>query len=385
MSGYIAFLSAFAISFLAVPLVMSLANSSGAIAHPGRRHIHAHPTPKFGGVAIASGVLIMSPWVFTIDKVIGSYLLSSAVMLFLGIMDDVRGADWKVKSVFSAVATALFVFGSDLWISSLGNLFGNGEILLGDWGIPFTFIAVFGVVNAINLIDGLNGLACGVSSIAFVAFAVFASVSGNSTVLYLSLCCLGATLGLFRYNYPRARIFMGDSGTMFIGFSIAVMSIMLTQGDGTINPMVPVIVLAVPIYDTLRVFIVRIANKRSPFLGDKTHIHHLMMRSGIRQKRVVQIVWGLSALMSLIAFALYLRDSWVLLLVFFVIIVMIGVFIRNLRIIKSMTVRANSRQVSSPDISSVSVEVNNLLPDKVDPSTRFASRTRFREEQGRSL
>jgi UDP-GlcNAc:undecaprenyl-phosphate GlcNAc-1-phosphate transferase len=341
--GYIAFISAFAISFLLVPVVMFAANSSGAVAMPGRRHIHSHPTPKFGGVAIASAVLIISPFIFPIDKVIGSYLLSSAVMLFLGIMDDVRGADWKVKSVFSAIATAVFIFGSDLWITNLGDLFGFGEIHLGDWGIPFTFLAIFGVVNAINLIDGLNGLACGVSSIAFVAFAVFASMSGNSTVLYLSLCSLGATLGLFRYNYPRARIFMGDSGTMFIGFSIAAMSLMLTQVEGKISPMVPVIILAVPIYDTLRVFIIRVINKRSPFLGDKTHLHHLMMRSGIRQNRVVKIVWVLSALMSILAFAFYRVDEWAMLLVFCIIIVGLGVFIRNLRIIRSMTVRTNSR------------------------------------------
>jgi len=369
MPLYIAFLSAFAISFLLVPVVMSLATSLGAIALPGRRHIHAHPTPKFGGVAIACGVLLMSPFVFTIDKVIGSYLLSSAVMLSLGIMDDIRGADWKVKSVFSVIATAVFIFGSDLWISSLGNLFGNGEIHLGDWGIPFTFIAVFGVVNAINLIDGLNGLACGVSSITFVAFAVLASVSGNSTVFYLSICCLGATLGLFRYNYPRARIFMGDSGTMFIGFSIAVMSIMLTQGEGKINPMVPVIVLAVPIYDTLRVFLVRVINRRSPFLGDKTHIHHLMMRSGIRQKRVVQIVWVLSALMSSLAFIFYRLDSRLMLFSFCIIIVLMGVVIRNLRIIRTMTVRTKSRQVSCPDMQHLSVEDKRPLLCKVDSDT----------------
>ena len=377
MPGYVAFLSAFTVSFLLVPLVMSLANSSGAIALPGKRHIHAHPTPKFGGVAIASGVLLISPFIFPFDKVIGSYLFASAVMLLLGMIDDVRGADWKFKSIFSAIAIAVFIFGSDLWITNLGNLFGSGEVYLGDWGIPFTFIAVFGVVNAINLIDGLNGLACGVSSIAFVAFAVFASVSGNSTVLYLSLCSLGATLGLFRYNYPRARIFMGDSGTMFIGFSIAVMSIMLTQGEGTITPMVPVIILAVPIYDTLRVFIIRLINKRSPFQGDKTHLHHLMMRSGIRQKRVVQIVWVLSALMSILAFVFDRVEEWVMMLIFCIIIVMLGVFIRNLRIIRAMTVRANSRQGSFPDAHHLSVKEELPRFGKVNT-------TRVREAQERA-
>ncbi len=339
MFSYIVFFLAFGVSFAVVPLLISLAHSSGAIAVPGKRHMHSHPTPKFGGIAIASGVLLISPFVFPIDRIIGSYLAASSIMLILGIIDDMRGSNPRMKLVFSLAATAIVVFGGGVWIDNIGNLFGTGDINLGIWGIPFTCFAIFGVINAVNLIDGLNGLACGISSIAFLAFSIFASMNGNEAVFYLSLANLGATLGLFRYNYPKAKIFMGDSGSLFLGFSLAVLAIMLTQGEGSIDPMVPVIVLGIPIFDTLRVFIIRSTNKRHPFIADKTHLHHLMIRSGIPLKRVVKIIWILSALMSSLAFVLYKFDSWVMLLVFCIVFASIGVFIENLRIIKMTTTR----------------------------------------------
>jgi UDP-GlcNAc:undecaprenyl-phosphate GlcNAc-1-phosphate transferase len=336
---YIIFFAAFITSFSIVPLVTSLAHNRGAVAIPGKRHTHLYPTPKLGGIAIASGVLIISPIIFPFDRVIGSYLLASSVMLLLGIIDDIRGADWKVKLAFTMVATFIMKYGGGVWITGLGNLFGFGEIELGMWGIPFTIFAVFGVVNAINLIDGLNGLACGVSSIAFVSFAIFASISGNETVLMLSIASLGATLGLFRYNYPRAKIFMGDSGSLFLGFSLAMLAIMLTQGEGTINPMIPVIVLGIPIFDTVRVLFIRIINRKHPFRGDMTHLHHLMKRSGIPLNRVVKTIWILSALMSLTAFILYPYDGWLMLLIFCIAVALIGVFIENLKILRAGTTR----------------------------------------------
>lgn len=336
MPSHIIFFIAFVISFFTVPLLISLANNSGAIALPGKRHIHSHPTPKFGGIAIAAGVLFITPIIIQLDRVVGSYLASSVIMLSLGIIDDLKGASWRLKLLFSVTATSIMVFGADVWIRDLGNLLIFSDIELGLWGIPFTYFAIFGIVNAINLIDGLNGLACGVSSIAFIAFAIFASISGNETVLFLSLANLGATLGLFKYNYPKAQIFMGDSGSLFLGFSLAILSILLTQGDaGKINPMVPVVVLGIPIFDTLRVMSFRMISKRHPFTPDKTHLHHLMLRSNLHPKRVVKIIWVLSALMASLAFVLYNQEAWVMLLVLCIIVASIGVFIENLKIIKT--------------------------------------------------
>ena len=141
-------------------------------------------------------------------------------------------------------------------------------------------------------------------------------------------------LGLFRYNYPKARIFMGDSGSLFLGYSLSAMAIMLTQGQGKVNPMIPAIVLGVPIFDTLRVMITRFINKKHPFKPDKIHLHHLMIRSGIQPTRVVKIIWILSLLLSLLAFALYNYESWSMLLVLLIFITLLGILIENLRILK---------------------------------------------------
>jgi UDP-GlcNAc:undecaprenyl-phosphate GlcNAc-1-phosphate transferase len=334
---YLICVIAFIISSLAIPSLISIANDKGAVSFPGNRHIHTCPTPKFGGIAIALSVLLISPFIFTIDKVIGAYLLASSLILILGIIDDLRGANWTMKLGFSLAATSILVFGGGIWITNLGNLSGSGDIQLGLWGIPFTYFAVFGVMNAINLIDGLNGLACGISSIAFLSYAVLASASGNETVLYFSLASLGAALGLLKYNYPFARIFMGDSGSLFLGFSLAALAILLTQGEGTINPIVPVLILGIPIFDTVRVLIIRIINKRPPFVGDKAHLHHLMLRSGMPPNRVVITIWIISSLASLLAFLLFTYDSWITLAVFCIVCMSIGIFINNLRILKLRT------------------------------------------------
>jgi UDP-GlcNAc:undecaprenyl-phosphate GlcNAc-1-phosphate transferase len=336
MSFYTIFFIAFGISFTIAPLIMLLANNSGAVALPGGRHIHSRPTPKFGGIAIALSVFAISPFIIPVNRVIGSYVAASAIMLLLGIIDDMRGINWKIKLTLSITATSIMIFGTGIWIESLGNLFGLGEVHLGYWGIPFTFFAVFGVINAINLTDGLNGLACGVSSIAFLSFSIFASMIGNETVFYLSLINLGATLGLFRYNYPKAKIFMGDSGSMFLGFSLAVLAILLTQErEAVIRPMVPVIILGIPIFDTVRVLVFRIISRKHPFRADKTHLHHLMMRSGINPNHVVKIIWILSALMSALAFVLYRFDGWIMLLIYLIFIAFLGVYVENLSIIRS--------------------------------------------------
>ncbi len=332
--SYITFLTAFVISFAAIPPFRLLANNRGVMALPGGRHIHLRPTPKLGGIPVALSVIIIFIFFFPADKVIASYLASSFLMLLLGIIDDVKETHWRLKLIISVGATSILIIGGGIWIKSIGNLFGTGEIQLGIWGIPFTYFAVFGLISAINLIDGLNGLACGVSSIAFISFAVFGYMYGNNTVFYLSLANLGATLGLFKYNYPNAKIFMGDSGSLFLGYSLSVLAILLTQDDGKVEPMVPVIILGIPLFDTLRVMTLRIINKRSPFKGDKTHLHHLMTRSLIPQTRAVKIIWMLSCHMSLLAFVLHRYDSWLLLLIFCAVAALMGVFIENLRIIK---------------------------------------------------
>jgi len=311
---------------------------------PGGRHIHVRPTPKFGGISIAMGALFALLFFAPLDRVTIAYIMSSAIMLSLGIIDDLKENNWKVKLIFSSIAISIFIFAGDVWIKNLGNLFGLGPIQLGLWGIPFTYFAIFGVINAINLIDGLNGLACGVSVIGFAFFAIFAYGNNNDAAFYISLVNLASALGLFRYNYPRARLFIGDSGSLFVGFSLAVVSVLLTQGRGSVNPMVPVVVLCLPIFDTVRVMVVRILNKRHPFRADKTHLHHLMARSGIQPNNVVKIIWLLAILMSSIAYLFRRFDSWVLLVICLCAAVMLSIFIEKLDIIKLRRSRSGAER-----------------------------------------
>lgn len=330
----IAFLAALLVSYVSVPAVIAIAQRSGAVSLPGRRHIHKKPTPKLGGISIALGIFVPLLIFFPINRIISVYIISSFLILLAGVIDDVRESNWKLKFFFSLMAISVVGFYGNVWITNLGNLFGLGEVELGHLAVPFTFFAVFGIINAINLIDGLNGLACGVSVITFATFTVLAFLSQNLTVFYLGIINIAATLGLFRYNYPRARIFMGDSGSLFLGFSISVMAILLTQGPGKIDPMVPVLVLALPIFDTLRVMGLRISKKRHPFSPDKMHLHHLLIRSGLSANNVVKIIWILSALISITAVSLREKEAWVILLVFSGFVLFSMVFIRELKIIK---------------------------------------------------
>lgn len=328
------FIVAFLMSFLTVPLIIRVSHKKRLFSIPGRRHIHKKPTPKLGGVSIALGVFVALFFLLPKDRVTTAYFASSVLVLLAGVVDDVKNTSWKVKFLISMAAISILVFGGNIWIRSLGDLFGTGEVRLGAWGIPFTYFAVFGIINAINLIDGLNGLACGVSTIAFMAFAALAYASGNLTVFYLSLANLGGILGLFRYNYPRASIFMGDSGSLFIGFSLSAMAILLTHGATAVDPMVPVIILALPIFDTLRVMFFRMSKKRHPFHPDKTHVHHLLMRSGIPPLTVVRLMWVLSLFNAALAFALWDLNAWQLLLSVIVIVVVLSLGIENLKIVR---------------------------------------------------
>ncbi len=334
LKAFIFFAMVFIISYAAVPMIISLARRTGAVAIPGERHIHSRPTPKLGGIAIALGIYLVAPFVFQMEKVIIAYLVSAFIIFLLGLIDDLMNIGWRFKLIVFCIAMSIFIFVSDTWIRNIGNLFGNEKIDLDKWGIPFTFFAVFGLTNAINLIDGLNGLACGASVIAFISFAILAYISDNTAVFYLCILNLGAILALFRYNYPKARIFLGDTGSLFIGYSLSIMAILLTQAKGNVNPVIPVIILGIPIFDTLRVMITRIIKRSSPFKADKTHLHHLMTRSGYSAKNVVRAIWMLSILMSLLAFILRQYDSWLMLIVLLIVFFCMGIFINNLRIFK---------------------------------------------------
>lgn len=303
------------LTLVITPVIMSIANRFNCIDTPGKRRFHENPTPRWGGLAFFIGILPIF-FFLDVDKRIVSYITAAVVLIILGGMDDRKHLGWRIKFLGIIVATSIIIFGGKIAIDYIGAFGSYGMVKLGVLSVPFTYVCVVGVTNAINLIDGLNGLACGISLIAFLFIGIAAYLSGDYVLCAISLAFVGALLGFLRYNFPKARIFMGDSGSLFLGFSLAVFSIVLTQNERyRVEPMFPVMLLLIPIFDALRVMTVRVFSLKNPFKADKTHLHHLMVRRNISSRNTVVFIWGLTIVFGVMALLLIRKtSSWYLVL-----------------------------------------------------------------------
>jgi len=292
---------------LATPLIIHLARRYNCVDNPGKRRFHKLPTPRWGGLAFSIGVLPILLFL-QIDRQLISYIIASLILIIIGGIDDWKPIGWKIKLLGIIMAITIIIFIGNIVIrhigsyGSLGSAGPIGKIWLSNLSIPFTYLSIIGVTNAINLIDGLNGLSGGVSLIAFLFIGVAAYFSGNYPLAIIAIAFAGALLGFLRYNYPNAKIFMGDSGSLFLGFSLAIFSIMLTQDESShIEAMFPVMVLLIPIFDTLRVMLLRALRVKNPFKADKIHLHHLFVRRGFPPTKTVLLFWSLTIVFGLIA------------------------------------------------------------------------------------
>jgi UDP-GlcNAc:undecaprenyl-phosphate/decaprenyl-phosphate GlcNAc-1-phosphate transferase len=298
------------LTLLMTPSVMRLAGKYGCIDHPGGRRVHCDPTPRWGGLAFFAGVLPIFFFI-QLDNRIISYLAASFLLVIVGAIDDWKQLDFKIKLLAVLAAITIVVLGGDVVVRDIGTYGSIGEIRLGVLAIPFTYLCIVGVTNAMNLIDGLNGLAGGISFIASLFMAAVAYLSGNHLLAGLCLAFAGAVGAFLRYNMlTRAHIFMGDSGSLFLGFSLSVFSIMLTQDPQyRVEPMFPVLVLLVPVFDTLRVMGVRLLSGRNPFKADTNHLHHLLLMAGFSPKKSVFLLWSLTTALGLAATLVHFRGT----------------------------------------------------------------------------
>ena len=323
-------LLSFLVTMLFVPVLISLARKVNCMDQPGLRRFHKLPTPRWGGVSFFLGVAA-SILLWGHDRATAAYLAGASLLIIVGMFDDLKGLGWKAKFSGIAAAVTIPIFGGNVVINHLGRYGDLGRVELGFLGIPFTYFAVVGVTNAINLIDGLNGLAGGISLISFLVMGIAALAAGNSSVAIICFAFVGALAGFLRYNFPKAKIFMGDSGSLFLGFSLAVCAIMLTQNEEhRVSPMFPVLVLILPIFDTMRVMFIRLFKGRNPFKGDKTHLHHLIVRNRYSCVTAVAILWICTALSGVIALSLRNSTSAVYTIVALVFSLMLTFFASSL-------------------------------------------------------
>jgi UDP-GlcNAc:undecaprenyl-phosphate GlcNAc-1-phosphate transferase len=301
-------LGAAAIAFAATPLAMALARRAGAIAQPGPRHVHREPVPRFGGLAIAVAVLSVLWIAFALPgparqldpHYLLGFTLAAVPILLLGIVDDIRGAHPIAKlgvQVCAGLVLTLYGFGVPLVTHPLG-----GEIVTGVAGPLLAVVWVVLVTNAINLIDGLDGLASGVVLIAAMTLWWVGRGHQDFYVMFLAAPLAGATFGFLRWNFPRARVFMGDTGSQFLGLALAAASLLENRkGTASVTLLLPLVALGLPIADGILAFARRLLHRKPVFRADSAHIHHRLLHLGLSPLAAVMVLWGLSLTLGGIA------------------------------------------------------------------------------------
>ncbi|MFJ7977683.1 glycosyltransferase family 4 protein [Peribacillus sp. NPDC096379] len=308
---YLALLLCFVASIIITPLVKKFAIKIGATDKPNYRKVHQKVMPRLGGLAIYISFLI--GWVFLrpnddLTNITIPLLIGGFIIIITGFFDDLFELSAKIKFMAQIVAAGVVVIGG-VQVDYINLPFG-GELHFGILAIPLTILWVVGITNAINLIDGLDGLAAGVSSIALITISGMAILKGDLFVMSMALILLGSTLGFLFYNFHPAKIFMGDTGALFLGYMIAVLSLMGFKNITMISLIVPVIILGVPISDTFFAIIRRIKHKKPLSAPDKSHLHHCLLEVGFSHRQTVLLIYAMAACCGLSAFIFSMATSW---------------------------------------------------------------------------
>lgn len=309
---YFTLVICFIASVIITPLVKKAAVKLGAVDLPNKRKVHTKVMPRLGGLAIyisfLIGIIVLQPK----SELTWPIVIGSLIIVATGVLDDLLQITPKAK-LTGQIAAALVVVLGGVQLQYI-NLPLGGTIEFGFFSIPITIIWIVAITNAINLIDGLDGLAAGVSSIALITIAGMAFVMGNAFVASISLIVLGSTLGFLVYNFYPAKIFMGDTGALFLGYIISVLALLGFKNITMISLIVPVIILGVPISDTIFAIIRRFVNKQPLSAADKSHLHHCLLRLGYSHRQTVLIIYGIAAFFAISAVLFSQATIWVALL-----------------------------------------------------------------------
>src|ERR1700677_2236485 len=286
-----------------LPAFVHLSKKWGIVDHPGVRKVHAIPIPRVGGLAMIIGVLVAAVIVVPLAPEDRYFLVAAGVLTVFGVLDDRFDLDYRVKLIGQLLAALIVVVAGDTRIYFLTF---DDRVLLLQWiSVPLTVFFLVGITNAINLADGLDGLAGGTTFLCLGALAMLAHSGGQSVPAALALTFAGAVLGFLRFNTYPASVFMGDAGSQLLGFAVGVLSLQATQsGDSAISAATPILLLALPILDTLSVMVQRISERRSPFSPDKNHIHHKLLAMGFGHHEAVMVIYVLQAALFLLAYFL---------------------------------------------------------------------------------
>ena len=297
-----ALLVAFVVSISTIKILLPLAPQIGLVDLPNARKKHDGAIPLIGGISIYTGVLIASTLFIEQSQLLNLYLISSALLVFIGTMDDIYDLKVAPRMIFQGIVATIMVFGAGISIHDFGNLFGTGQIELGNFGMIFTMLACVAAINAFNMIDGIDGLAGSMSIVTISSVAILAVLNDNSADILLPLILVVAIIPYLFYNVstrnPRGKkIFMGDAGSMFMGLTVIWLLALSTQttemSEAAFRPVTALWIIAIPLMDMFAIMIRRIRKGDSPFKADNGHLHHICMRLGLSSR---QSLWAISCL-----------------------------------------------------------------------------------------
>jgi len=303
----LAFVWAFVIAVFAIPSIIYVAHLKNLLDEPNFRAVHTNLTPRLGGMAIFAGFMSAVTIFGDVTPQIQRLLASTLILFFIGLKDDISPVSAFKKFFVQILATGIVMFLGDIKINDFQGFLGL-EMIDDRFAYAFTFLVIVGLINAFNLIDGLDGLAGSLILINSASFGYFFYRFGGAEYApfaLLAFCLMGGILGFLRYNFHKAIIFMGDTGSLVSGMLVSAMAIQFVQMKAVESaPSIAVAILIIPVFDTARVFAIRIFNGKSPFSPDKNHVHHILIRSGLNQMQTVFLLSALNIITILAAIAM---------------------------------------------------------------------------------
>lgn len=329
-----AFIVSFAFTFATTPLVRRFAFKIGAIDIPkDNRRMHKKPTPRIGGLAIIFGFTVATLCFAQPSRQLYGTLAGAAIIAVMGVIDDCKNLPAKLKFVIQIIAALVVVFAGDIKIDVFTNpnfLSDNPYWVLPEWlSVALTVIWIVFITNAVNFIDGLDGLAAGVSAIMSISLVFISIRVGEYPIAILGIALMGSCFGFLPFNFNPAKIFMGDTGSTFLGFMLATLSIQgVFKSYAVISFAVPLLILGLPLFDALFAMIRRILRGQSPMTADRGHLHHRLVDMGFSQKQTVFILYAISGVLGITA--VLLAESGVLRALLLVICVLILLLIGSM-------------------------------------------------------
>ena len=316
-----------------IPFIKKLAHHVSALDIPDARKVHSQPMPRLGGLGIYLGFLLGYILFGTMSIKMNSILIGSFIIILTGVVDDIKPIPAKVKFLFQIIAASIVAIYGDILLRDL-SAFGI-YIDFGYFSYPITILFIVAIINCINLIDGLDGLAAGLSSIYFVTIGIVILCWTHTFGLdaILTFVMLGSTLGFLCHNFNPAKIFMGDSGSMFLGYIIAVIALLGFKNVTMTTLLVPICFLAIPILDTAFAIIRRIINKKPISEPDKQHLHHQLLNLNLSHRNVVLVIYLIDILFASAMLVYMLVDNTLGIIMYSILLIVVIIFVMKTNII----------------------------------------------------